>query len=114
MTDHTDIMVTTRQGIYYRPDAKQHMDDTEYCLWWLRQYGWIPETKTARKRHYCHVCLLPILPKQQYYSIVIGGGGLGSLKFPGRIHKNAECLKAYTDKRKENYYGNRSSNSGYG
>ena len=67
--------------------------------------GNIPEVKirgrvltirTARKWHKCSECGLPIFPQEQYYQVTIGGGGLGSLKFPDRVHQN--CIENYGGK----------------
>ena len=85
MTDHTDVIVAVRQGTYYRPDAKQHMTDTEYCGWYLKQTGGRIETKKARKEHNCNSCTHPIFPGFAYLAIYYGKG-LGSLKFPDNIH----------------------------
>ena len=91
------VMVAVRQGSYWRPDAKQYMTDTEWCEWYLKQTGGRVETKKARKIHDCNACPRLIFPGSQYYAIFYGKG-LGSLKFPDRIH--TWCLKDYTDKRK--------------
>ena len=58
--------------------------------------GYIADLRKARKNFACKVCQLPIEPGSKYYAIVIGGGGLGSLKFPDRTHKH--CLEAYFGK----------------
>lgn len=52
----------------------------------LRIYGKIATMRKARKGHKCHGCGEPIDPGTYYYEIVIGGGGLGSLKYPERTH----------------------------
>ena len=58
--------------------------------------GHIADLRKARKTFVCKVCQLPIEPKSEYYTVVIGGGGLGSLKFPDRVHEY--CLEAYFGK----------------
>jgi hypothetical protein len=57
----------------------------------LRINGRIADLRKSRKAHKCAECGLLIEPGEYYYSVVIGGGGLGSLKFPDRYH--VECLK---------------------
>ncbi len=46
----------------------------------------IAELKKARKQHECRVCHQSINKGAYYYSVVVAGGGLGSLKFPDRYH----------------------------
>ena len=58
--------------------------------------GRIATLTTARKHHRCCVGGEYILPKTKYYSIVLGGSGLGSLKFPERCC--VEHLPAYFEK----------------
>jgi len=55
--------------------------------------GYIATPHKARKRHSCRVCGYPIELGSHYYSLVKGGGGLGWLKFPDRVHTN--CLEDY-------------------
>jgi len=47
----------------------------------------------ARKMHRCAVCPGYIYKDEEYYAVTIGGGGLGSLKHPARVHAN--CLEGY-------------------
>lgn len=54
--------------------------------------GKIAKLRNARKQHQCSECPLAIDKDAEYYEIVIGGGGLGSNKFPDRAHP--DCLKA--------------------
>lgn len=97
MTNSTDMGVAVRQGKYYRPDAKAYMTDTEYAYWYIEQTGGRIEVKKARKEHDCKACQHPIFLGSHYLAIFYGMG-LGSLKFPDRIHN--WCLKDYADKRK--------------
>jgi hypothetical protein len=62
----------------------------------LRIAGAIAELVKARKGHKCHICGLPIEQGEEHYCIYIGGGGLGSLKFPDRAH--LQCLDDYSKK----------------
>jgi len=59
----------------------------------LRVNGKIATLRRARKTHKCVECGLPIEPKTHYYSVTLGGSGLGSLKFPDDIH--IECINKY-------------------
>ena len=59
----------------------------------LVEKGYIATLHKARKRHKCHACGYPIEPGNYYYSVVKGGGGLGWLKFPDRVH--TDCLEDY-------------------
>ncbi len=45
---------------------------------------------TARRTHECCQCPRPIAKGEDYYSIIIPGAGLASLKFPLRAH--VDCL----------------------
>lgn len=47
-------------------------------------------TFAQRKSFTCWHCKGEIPQFTYYYSVVIAGGGLGSLKFPDRIHE--ECI----------------------
>lgn len=51
----------------------------------------IAELRRARNEHTCAECGLPITLGEQYYCIYWAGAGLGSLKFPKRVH--IDCLK---------------------
>lgn len=59
----------------------------------LRMGGYIFTRRKARKDHKCKECPTPIAAGDEYFEVVIGGGGLGSLKFPSRIHIG--CLNSY-------------------
>jgi hypothetical protein len=59
----------------------------------LVEKGYIATLRKARKAHKCHVCDSAINPGSCYYSVVKGGGGLGWLKFPDRVH--LDCLEDY-------------------
>ena len=60
--------------------------------------GTIAELVTARKAHRSACCGLPIEVGEEHYRITIGGGGLGSLKFPDRVHER--CIKEYLRRKK--------------
>lgn len=60
------------------------------CMKEVRCHGYIATRRTARKGHKCTQCGMPIEPKEEYYEVVRGGGGLGWLKFPERVH--IDCL----------------------
>ena len=62
----------------------------------IRRNGYIATLRKARTGKKCAVCGFPIDSGQQYYEIVMGGGGLGSLKFPDHVH--LECLNIYLGK----------------
>ena len=65
----------------------------------IRTAGRIVERKRARKIHDCKECGEPILQGEVYLSITIAGAGLGSIKFPDRIH--LVCLGEYLRKRQK-------------
>lgn len=48
--------------------------------------GKVAELVTARKTYKCDECGYPIVPHSDYYRVTIGGGGLGSIKFPDHVH----------------------------
>ena len=64
----------------------------------IRCNGYIATPRRARKEHKCSGCGYPIGPKQEYYEIVKGGGGLGWLKFPERCH--FDCASEFLDARR--------------
>ena len=47
--------------------------------------GYICDLRHARKEHTCSVSGLTILPGEYYFECTVGGGGLGSIKFPDRV-----------------------------
>jgi hypothetical protein len=103
MTGSIDIAVATRQGIYYRDDAEAFMSDTDYYEWMRKnrivvsRNGYRAEVIKARKEHRCSLdcpgCTRILPRRQHYWSITIGGGSLGSIKMPDRVH--IKCLKRY-------------------
>ncbi len=62
----------------------------------IRKEGRIAKLTRAQKYHRCAVCPEHIAPATQYYSVTVGGSGLGGIKFPTRIH--IHCLDAYFEK----------------
>lgn len=110
MTNSTDIGVAVRQGVYYRPDAKAHLNDYDYRDWLIKHkvkgyqillkgdscYGRTATLRKARKDHRCSACPEIILKREHYWSIVLNGSGLGSIKFPDRIH--LKCLSKYCER----------------
>lgn len=66
----------------------------------IREAGRIATLTKARKPYHCSDCQEYILVGTYYYSVVIGGGGLGSIKFPDRIHIG--CLDKYFERVKRN------------
>jgi hypothetical protein len=48
--------------------------------------GYIYEQHKARNSYICDVCHGVIEKGEQYYTAIIGGGGLGSIKWPARLH----------------------------
>ncbi len=65
----------------------------------IRREGRTAQLTKAKKHHRCGVCQEYINKGSQYYAITLNGSGLGSIKFPERIH--IECLDAYFAKVKE-------------
>ena len=55
--------------------------------------GLIATPRRARKPHFCRHCVGIITADELYYSVTIGGGGLGTLKHPDRVH--LECLAKF-------------------
>jgi hypothetical protein len=65
----------------------------------IYKYGFICELRTARKACVCRECKGVIRKGEHYYHIVIGGGGLLSLKFPNRVQIN--CLDSFLERYRE-------------
>jgi len=63
----------------------------------VRRNGYIATLRKARTGKKCNTCGYPIEPGSWYYSVVLGGGGLGWLKFPDYVHTN--CLDDYPSRR---------------
>ena len=61
----------------------------------ITRYGFIAEPTKARKASVCRHCSGVIRRGEEYFRMVIGGGGLQSIKFPNRVH--AGCVHAYLD-----------------
>jgi len=61
----------------------------------IARNGRIAQLIRARVNHRCCVCQEYIEERDYYYSVVVGGGGLGSIKFPERVH--TYCLEKYFD-----------------
>ncbi len=57
--------------------------------------GKVAELVTARKTYKCDECGYPIVPHSDYYQITLGGAGLGSIKFPDRVH--VHCIEKYME-----------------
>ena len=60
--------------------------------------GRIAELRKARKCFKCAECEQPIEPREYYYSITLAGSGLGSIKFPDRVHMG--CVMNFLNRRK--------------
>ncbi len=67
------------------------------------RYGFIADLRRSRKYHRCDVCKGLICPNDMYYTIVIGGGGLGSLCRPDRVH--VSHLVKYLEDMKKSWEG---------
>lgn len=67
----------------------------------IYRYGFIAEPKKARKAFVCRECHGVIRKGEIYYQVVIGGGGLRSLKFPNRLDQ--DCLDAFLEKFRESW-----------
>lgn len=63
----------------------------------IRRNGKIATLRVARKGYKCSECRLTIFLGEHYWSIVTGGGGLASLKFPDRTHVG-DCLQKNLNK----------------
>jgi hypothetical protein len=63
-----------------------------------RRDGFIVDRQIARKYHDCAFCNFMIDPREEYFSIIKGGGGLGWIKYPDRVHLH--CLESYFRSRK--------------
>jgi hypothetical protein len=64
----------------------------------IRRNGLIADIRVATYHNFTcawHKCKRPIKPGSRYYSVTIGGGGLGSIKFPDRVHE--ECVDPFLD-----------------
>jgi hypothetical protein len=64
----------------------------------IRRNGKTATIRVARKDYICTECHFPILRGQPYWSIVLNGSGLGSLKFPERTHEG-RCLQKNLSRR---------------
>ena len=62
----------------------------------IREEDRIATLTKATKHFRCCICEEYIIPKTKYYSITLGGSGLGSIKYPDRCH--VEHLPAYFEK----------------
>lgn len=58
----------------------------------IRRNGKVAKLSKARKEHVCKQCVLPIFVDDWYWSIVLAGSGLGSIKFPTRVH-TGDCFE---------------------
>lgn len=63
--------------------------------------GRIYELRWARKAHSCYMCHENIDKGEMYCNVTIAGGGLGSIKFPDRVH-TGECKEKYIEMRGAN------------
>lgn len=83
-------MVTPQPAHEYPPLQRAKMNTQTLMslkvLKELRLNGAILTLRRARKAHYCDECKGQINPGEDYCEEVKGGGGLGWLKFPNRIH----------------------------
>ncbi len=53
---------------------------------WVIKNGRVADFRRAKQDHKCNECGLLIISSDNYYAVVIAGGGLGSLKNPDRVH----------------------------
>ena len=65
----------------------------------IRHNGKIATLRRARTSKKCVECVLPIPVQTRYYSVVNGGGGLGSLKYPDAVH--IECIRKHFNKQRD-------------
>lgn len=61
--------------------------------------GKVAELTLSRKTFKCDECGWPIVPHSDYYQVTIGGGGLGSIKFPDHIH--VHCIEKHLEEGRE-------------
>ena len=59
--------------------------------------GFIATLAKARRQFECCECPGVIAKGEEYYSVVVGGGGLQALKFPDRVH--IFCLDKHKGRR---------------
>jgi len=55
--------------------------------------GRIAELRRSMKFYPCAQCQKAIKPGDYYYAVTIAGGGLGSIKFPWRVHE--DCISQF-------------------
>lgn len=58
--------------------------------------GAILDLRTARKDHSCAECPEVIVPGEEYIEKTLAGAGLGSIKFPTRLHQR--CIDKHLSK----------------
>ena len=58
----------------------------------IRQNGKIAILRRARKQQTCKQCPAPITCGRYYWEVTLAGSGLGSIKFPTRVHYG-HCLQ---------------------
>lgn len=58
----------------------------------ISRNGKVATLRHARKQHDCKHCAIPIFPDTYYWEVVLAGSGLGSIKFPTRVHAG-DCLE---------------------
>ena len=59
--------------------------------------GYIADLRLSRKYYDCVICKKIIGLGEKHYTVVVAGGGLGSLKFPDRVH--IDCLETYLQRK---------------
>lgn len=64
----------------------------------IRRDGKIATLRRARKQHSCKYCPAPIFSGEHYWEIVLASSGLGSTKFPTRVHVGACYEKEFGGK----------------